>query len=374
MSKYYCFNAISEVGLSRFSKDYVKTEDLNEAEAVLVRSADLHETEFPEGLKVIARAGAGVNNIPLDKCAEKGIVVFNTPGANANAVNELVLMGMLLAYRHGIEGNAWIKANKDDQDITKNAEKAKKAFVGHELLGKTIGIIGVGAIGVKVAHTAAALGMSVIGFDAFGIPDFRRAQLPEGTKIVDKMEDVFAGSDFITVHVPLTDATRSMINKNNMAMMKDGVVILNFARNGIVDNKDVAEAMKSGKVMAYVCDFPEVETANMEGAIILPHLGASTDEAEENCAAMAVDEIVEFIEKGNVVNSVNFPSVSLERTGKKRATILFKGDSIVSKLNINVKNSKEATKNGYGVAIVDTDDDICPKCVSVEGVLKAQVI
>ena len=216
--------------------------------------------------------------------------------------------------------------------------------------------------------------MSVIGFDAFGIPDFRRAQLPEGTKIVDKMEDVFAGSDFITVHVPLTDATRSMINKNNMAMMKDGVVILNFARNGIVDNKDVAEAMKSGKVMAYVCDFPEVETANMEGAIILPHLGASTDEAEENCAAMAVDEIVEFIEKGNVVNSVNFPSVSLERTGKKRATILFKGDSIVSKLNINVKNSKEATKNGYGVAIVDTDDDICPKCVSVEGVLKAQVI
>lgn len=373
MYNYHCLNAISNVGLKEFSGDYNRVEDINEAQAILVRSAAMHDMEFSKELRAIARAGAGVNNIPLDRCAEEGIVVFNTPGANANAVKELVLMGMLMAYRHGYEGATWVKENKGDADIATTTEKAKKAYGGHEIFGKTIGIIGMGAIGMKIAQSCIALGMNVVGYDAFPIPEARLATIPSA-KIVNTMEEVYAECDFLTIHVPLNDSTRGMINAASIEKMKDGVVVLNYARGGLIDNKDMAEALKSKKVAAYVTDFPDPEVANMEGALVLPHLGASTDEAEENCAAMAVKEVREFFENGNLVNPVNFPGLSMERAGKNRICILFKGETILDKVKVAAKASKEATKKGFGYAIIDTDEDVCPSCVKTDDMLAVTVI
>ncbi len=373
MFKYHCLNAISEVGLREFTGDYNKVEDINEAESILVRSAAMHDMQFGKELRAIARAGAGVNNIPLDRCAEEGIVVFNTPGANANAVKELVLMGMLMAYRHGFEAASWVKENKADADIATTTEKAKKAYGGNEIFGKTIGIIGMGAIGMKIAQSCMALGMDVVGYDAFPIPEARLALIP-GAKIVNTMEEVYTNCDFLTIHVPLNDSTKGMINAATIAKMRDGVVVMNFARGGLINNADMAAALKEGKVRSYVCDFPDAEVANMEGALVLPHLGASTDEAEENCAAMAVKQVREFFENGNIVNSVNYPNVSLDRAGKNRICILFKGESILDKVNVNVKASKEAVKGAFGYAIIDTDDDACPCCIKTDDMLRVTVI
>ena len=300
MTKVNCLNPISNLGLDRLNDNYEMTEDFAEAEVALVRSASMHDMDLPDSLMAVARAGAGVNNIPLDVCAEKGVVVFNTPGANANGVKELVLCGMLLASRDIIGGNQWVADNKADENINKTMEKAKKNFAGNELKGKKLGVIGLGAIGRLVANIGVSMGMEVYGTDPYlsveGALSIKRT-----VHIVKTREEIFKECDFITVHTPLVDDTKEMINKDTMAMMKDGVVILNFARDLLVCDDDMAEALKSGKVKKYVTDFPNAKTANMEGVIATPHLGASTEESEDNCAIMAVDQIMDFVENGNIV-------------------------------------------------------------------------
>ena len=305
MYLYNCLNPISDNGLDLFNTNYKKTEDINEADAVLVRSAKMHDMELPEKLLAVARAGAGVNNIPLDKCAKKGIVVFNTPGANANAVKEMVFAGMLLAARDIVGGVKWCEENKDDADIAKTMEKAKKNFAGTEIAGKKLGVIGLGAIGVKVANAATHMGMEVYGYDPF-ISVNAAWSLSRNVKHIDNLEDIYRECDFITVHVPLMDATKEMINRNAIELMKKGVVILNFARDLLADEKDILEGIKSGKIRKYVSDFPNPTTAGQEGCIVIPHLGASTEESEDNCAKMAVKEMINYLKNGNIVNSVNF--------------------------------------------------------------------
>lgn len=382
MYNFHCLNAISEVGLKEFSADYQKVEDINDAQAVLVRSAAMHEMEFPKGLEAIARAGAGVNNIPLDRCAEEGIVVFNTPGANANAVKELVLTGMLIASRNTVPAVNWVQSIKGEEGVGKAVEKGKKQFVGHEIMGKTLGIIGLGAIGYKVALSAAALGMNIVGYDAFPLSAEKKAGLPEGTKVVENLDDLYAAADFITVHVPLLDSTKEMFNKDSFAKMKDGVVLLNFSRDLLVRDEDMRQALKDGKVFRYVTDFPNDVTANMEGVITTPHLGASTEEAEENCAAMAVKEIREFFENGNIVNSVNFPALKVERQGSARLCVLFKGAAVVDQVKstlegkgVKIVNSASAMRGDFGYAIFDVDNCQCTTCDHcVDGVLHVRII
>ncbi|MEG0805787.1 MAG: 3-phosphoglycerate dehydrogenase [Lachnospiraceae bacterium] len=382
MYNYHCLNAISEVGLKEFSADYVKVEAINDAEAVLVRSAAMHDMDLPKGLKAIARAGAGVNNIPLDKCAEAGTVVFNTPGANANAVKELVLTGMLIANRNVVPAVNWVQSIKDQEGVGPAVEKGKKQFVGHEISGKTLGIIGLGAIGFKVAQSAAALGMKIVGYDAFPLSPEKKSALPEGTVIVNEIDELYADADFITVHVPLMDSTKEMFNKESFAKMKDGVVLLNFSRDKLVRDADMKEALTSGKVFRYVTDFPNDVTAGMEGVIATPHLGASTEEAEENCAAMAVQEVREFFEKGNLVHPVNFPGLEMERSGKTRVCVLFKGasikDAVTKELTgkgITVKASKEAVKGDFGYCVLDCDEDVaCDAVTKSEAVLRVMIV
>ena len=281
MFKYHCLNPIARVGLDKFSDQYTKTENIEEADGILVRSAAMHDMELPENLLAIARAGAGVNNIPLDKCAEKGIVVFNTPGANANGVKELVIAGMLLASRDVVGGIEWVKDNQTDENVGKNAEKAKKNFAGTEIEGKKLGIIGLGAIGVRVANVAKHLGMEVYGYDPYVSVD-AAWNLSRDVKHVLHVEEIYAECDIVTIHVPLMDATKGMINKDALDQMKDGVILLNFARDLLVDEKAVLEAIKAGKVRKYVSDFPNATTAGQEGCIVIPHLGASTEESEDN--------------------------------------------------------------------------------------------
>ena len=283
--KYNCLNPIAAVGLDNFSDQYSKTEDINEADAVLVRSAAMHDLELPEKLLAVARAGAGVNNIPLDKCAEKGIVVFNTPGANANAVKELVLAGMLIASRDIIGGIEWVKSDADDENIAKVAEKEKKKFAGTEIAGKKLGIIGLGAIGVKVANAAKSLGMDVYGYDPY-LSVKAAWNLESGVHHVADVNDIYKICDFITIHVPLMDSTKGMINKEAIDQMKEGVIILNFARDLLADEQAVLDGIAAGKIRKYVSDFANPVTAGKEGVILLPHLGASTEEAEDNCAVM----------------------------------------------------------------------------------------
>ena len=310
MFQYNCLNPISTVGLENFTADYEKTEDVNEAEGILVRSASMHEMELPENLLAIARAGAGVNNIPLDACAQKGIVVFNTPGANANGVKELVIAGMLLASRDVVGGIEWVKENKADANIAKTAEKAKKNFAGTEIQDKKLGIIGLGAIGVKVANVARHMGMDVYGYDPYVSVD-AAWNLSRDVKHVLNVEEIFENCDMITIHVPLLDSTKGMINADAIAKMKDGVILLNFARDLLVDEKAVLDAIKAGKVRRYVSDFPNPTTAGQEGVIVIPHLGASTEESEDNCAKMAVKELMNYLENGNIVNSVNYPNCDM---------------------------------------------------------------
>ena len=304
MYKVHCLNNISDKGLALLTDECELTDNVEEADVILVRSANMHEMDIPANLKAVARAGAGVNNIPLEKLAEADIAVFNTPGANANAVKELVLAGMLLASRDIVGGIEWVKSNADDENVGKSAEKAKKAFAGGEISGKTLGVIGLGAIGKLVVNAAEALGMSVIGYDPFLDAD-RAAGISADMKFTSDLDELFAGSDFITIHVPATDSTRGMIDAAAIDKMRDGVVFLNFSRDVLVDDEAMAKALESGKVSRYVTDFANPAVVKMERAIVLPHLGASTAEAEDNCAIMAVQEVMDYLADGTKNHCVN---------------------------------------------------------------------
>ena len=386
MYKYFCLNPISPVGLEKFSDDYVPAGEMAGADAVLVRSAGMHELEFDKDLKAIARAGAGVNNIPLDKCAEQGIVVFNTPGANANGVKELVIAGMLLASRDILGGINWVQENEEDGNIAKDAEKAKKAFAGCEIQGKKLGVIGLGAIGVLVANAATHLGMEVYGYDPYVSVDsaWRLSRSIHHTKNVD---EIYKECDYITIHVPALDSTKGMINKAAFDMMKKGTVVINCARDVLVDEPAILDAIKSGKVAKYVTDFPNTTTAGQEGVIVLPHLGASTEEAEDNCAVMAVKELRNYIENGNIVNSVNYPNCDCGVcTSAGRVTVCHKNvPAIISKLTsvmgdagINIESMDNKSRGDYAYSVLDTGsaitEDVTAKLSAIDGVIKVRVV
>lgn len=386
MFQYNCLNPISTVGLENFTADYEKTEDVNEAEGILVRSASMHEMELPENLLAIARAGAGVNNIPLDACAQKGIVVFNTPGANANGVKELVIAGMLLASRDVVGGIEWVKENKADANIAKSAEKAKKNFAGTEIQDKKLGIIGLGAIGVKVANVARHMGMDVYGYDPYVSVD-AAWNLSRDVKHVLNVEEIFENCDMITVHVPLLDSTKGMINADAIAKMKDGVILLNFARDLLVDEKAVLDAIKAGKVRRYVSDFPNPTTAGQEGVIVIPHLGASTEESEDNCAKMAVKELMNYLENGNIVNSVNYPNCDMgicSQAGRvaifhKNITNMISQFTIVlGNKGINITDMTNKSKGEYAYTMFDLESAVSPDIVeqlaAIEGVFRVRVV
>ena len=386
MYKYHCLNPISPVGMGQLDANYENTENAADADVILVRSAKMHEMEFGENLKAIARAGAGVNNIPLDRCAEEGIVVFNTPGANANGVKELVIAGMLLAARDIVGGINWVKGYDEDGDIAKAAEKKKKAFAGTELKGKKLGVIGLGAIGVLVANAATHLGMEVYGYDPYVSVDsaWRLSRNIHHAKTAD---EIYKECDYITIHVPALEDTKGMINKDAMGLMKDGVVILNFARDVLVDQKDIVEALESGKVHRYVTDFATQEIKGADGAIVIPHLGASTEESEDNCAEMAVDQLMDYLENGNITNSVNYPNTQLGVCQTQgRISILHRNipnmltrfTGAFAKDNINITEMSNKTKGDYAYAIFDVDSQITEESVQhiadIEGVLKVRVI
>ena len=386
MFKYNCLNAISEAGLKSLSSDFVKTDDVNKAEAILVRSAAMHDMEFSDNLLAIARAGAGVNNIPLDKCAEKGIVVFNTPGANANGVKELVIAAMILTSRNLIAANGWVNENKDDENIGKTMEKAKSKFAGREVKGKKLGVIGLGAIGVLVANAASSLGMEVIGCDPF-LSVQNALNLSRKVKLVKEREEVFRTCDYITVHVPLLDDTKEMINADTISMMKDGVIILNFARDLLVKEDAVIEGLASGKIAGYATDFPSVKLANTKGVVAFPHLGASTTESEDNCAVMAAAEITDYLENGNIRNSVNFPACDMGVCSQAgRIAVLHKNvPNIISGLTtvfgqsgINIDKMMNQSRGEYAYSIIDIDKagakDIADEIATKEGILKVRVI
>ena len=347
-------NKISPVINTVFNENYTLGDDIVNPDGILVRSFNMSEYAVGENLVAIARAGAGVNNIPVDEMAKKGIVVFNTPGANANAVKELVLCGMLLASRDIIGGNKWV--NSLTENVAKATEKGKSAFAGHEIFGKTLGVVGLGAIGRLVANACVKLGMNVIGYDPY-LNENMKSMLDEHVKTVS-LEELMAQSDIITLHVPFTDSTKNMINTAVIDTMKSGVIILNMARGALVNTDDVKKAINEGKVHKYVVDFPDENVLNTEGIIVIPHLGASTEEAEDNCAVMAGKELIEYIENGNIINSVNYPCISKERTdGKVRTCILFNSED---KANVEKLNGDKAVavRGGYGYAIIDADEKI----------------
>lgn len=386
MFKYNCLNAISEVGLKNFTEDFTKTDNIDEAAAILVRSAAMHDMSFSDNLLAIARAGAGVNNIPLDKCAEQGIVVFNTPGANANGVKELVIAAMLLSARDLLGGNAWVAENKDDDNIGKTMEKAKAKFAGTEIKGKKLGVIGLGAIGVLVANAAVGLGMEVLGCDPF-LSVQNALNMSRKVKIVKDREEIFRECDYITVHVPLLDDTKEMINKDTIAMMKDGVVILNFARDLLVKEDDLIAALESGKVAKYATDFPTVKFANAKNVVAFPHLGASTAESEDNCAIMAALEVMDYLENGNIKNSVNFPACDMGVCAQPgRIAVLHKNvPNIISGLTtafgekgINIDKMMNQSRGEYAYSLLDIDKscatEIAEEISKKDGILKVRVI
>ena len=384
MFRYTCLNPIAQTGLDGFSENYEKTEELNDADAILVRSAKMHEMELPNSVCAIARAGAGVNNIPLGKYADQGIVVFNTPGANANGVKELVFAGMLLAARDIIGGANWTKSQVENPDVTAAAEKEKKKFAGTELLGKKLGIIGLGAIGVKVANAATHLGMDVYGYDPYISVD-AAWNLSRNIHHINDVEDIYRQCDYITIHVPLLDSTKKMINSDAIAKMKDGVVILNFARDLLVDEEAVLAAIDAGKVHRYVSDFPNPTTVGKTGVIVTPHLGASTAESEENCAVMAVKELRNFLENGNIKNSVNYPNCDLGICeSASRLAICHKNvKGMISRFtdvlaDTNIHNMSNASKGDFAYTLLDLDSAVSPKELAqveaIEGVLKVRVV
>lgn len=386
MYKYHCLNPISEVGLERLSEEYVPVSDPKTADAILVRSAVMHDMEYGPNLKAIARAGAGVNNIPLEKCAEEGIVVFNTPGANANGVKELVIAGMLLASRDIIGGINWVQENEEDGNIAKDAEKAKKAFAGCELEGKKLGVIGLGAIGVLVANAATNLGMDVYGYDPY-VSVESAWKLSRNIHHAKSVDELYKDCDYITIHVPAMESTKGMIDRNAINLMKQGVVVLNFARNVLVDEEAMVDALVSGKVKHYVTDFPTPIVAGVKGAIVIPHLGASTEESEDNCAKMAVKEMVDYLENGNIANSVNYPNCDMGKVGKNKRIVLLHHNipnmigqftKVLAKDNMNIADLVNKSKGEYAYTMIDIDSDV-PETVAedlraINDVLRVRVL
>ena len=386
MFKYHCLNPISHAGLEQLDENFVNTDEAKEADAILVRSAKMHDMEFGRNLKLIARAGAGVNNIPLDRCAEEGIVVFNTPGANANGVKEIVIAGMLLAARDIIGGINWVQEYEEDGDIAKITEKKKKAFAGTEIQGKKLGVIGLGAIGVLVANAAVNLGMDVYGYDPYLSVDaaWKLSRHIHHAKTVDEL---YNQCDYITIHVPATEDTKGMIDKNAIGLMKKGVVILNFARDILVNQEDIVDALVSGKVRCYVTDFPTKEIVGVKGSIVIPHLGASTEESEDNCAKMAASELRDFLENGNIHHSVNYPDCDMgKKSSAARITVLHRNvpkmlgqfTGILAEEGINISLMTNKSRNEYAYTMIDVDAavpaEVENKISEVDGVLRVRIL
>ena len=386
MYQVHYLNPISSQGTALWTDRYEKTEQFDKADAILVRSASMHEMAFSDKLLAVSRAGAGVNNIPLDRCAEEGIVVFNTPGANANGVVELAMCGMLLGSRDIVGGIDWVKSIKDQGDVAKKVEKGKSKFAGNEILGKKLGVIGLGAIGGPLANNAIKLGMQVYGCDPYISID-AAWHLDSRIIPVKTREEIYNQCDIISVHTPLLDSTRGMINADAFAQMKDGVILLNFARDALVDDDALEQALKSGKVKRYITDFPNDRTAGMEGVVAIPHLGASTEEAEDNCAKMAVRQVMNYLENGNIINSVNFPNCDMGKCTKAaRILILHKNipnslgqfTSAVAKDNLNISDMLNRSKGEYACTMLDMDDPVTDSVIEeikqVKGVLRVRVI
>ena len=386
MRKIHCLNAIANVGTDIFDENYKLTDNIEEADAIMVRSAAMGDMDFSENLLAIARAGAGVNNIPLERCADAGIVVFNTPGANANGVKELVICGMLLAARDVVGGIEWTRSIKDSDTIAKDVEKGKKNFAGGEIKGKKLGVIGLGAIGAEVANAAASLGLEVLGYDPF-ISVNAAWRLSRKIKPITDINEIFKECDYITLHVPLTDDNKGMIGKNSIPQMKDGVVILNFARDLLVDDDEMEKALESGKVARYVTDFPNTKSARMEKAIVIPHLGASTQESEDNCAVMAANELVDYLENGNIKNSVNFPSCDMGVCQVEgRVALLHKNipnmigqiTSAFAKNGYNISDLTNKSKGSKAYTLIDIEskasDSLVKELNAIDGILKVRVI
>ena len=378
-------NKISNVGLAKFdTKEFAYSDDMENPDAIMVRSASMHDMEIPESLLAIARAGAGTNNIPVADCANKGIVIFNTPGANANAVKELVVLGMLLSSRKVTKAIDWCKTIKDEGDnVGKTVEKGKSAFAGPELKGKTLGVIGLGAIGRLVAEVAVDLGMDVIGYDPYLPED---AVLKKGITVNNNLDEIFPVADYITVHVPLTPDTKHMINRESIEKMKDTVRIMNFARGDLADSDAVIEALDEGKMACYVTDFPDAKLIGVDGVIAIPHLGASTPESEENCAAMGAQELIDYLVDGNIKNSVNMPPVFMPRTGVARVTIIHKNQpnmiatitDTFSKDGVNIASFEDKSRGDIAYSIIECDSDVTDAAAkeieAIDGVIRVRVI
>lgn len=386
MFQYTCLNPIAQIGLDVFTEDYKKVDNTDEADAILVRSAAMHDMEFSDNLAAVARAGAGVNNIPLTKCADKGIVVFNTPGANANGVKEMVISGMLLAARDIIGGINWVTENAADENISKSMEKAKKNFAGTEIKGKKLGVIGLGAIGVLVANAANRLGMKVYGVDPF-LSVQNALNINRDVTVLKSYDELYEQCDYITVHVPFLEDTKGMLNKAAFDKMKDGVVILNFARDLLVDDEDMKAALESGKVAKYVTDFPNPAVMTMKNVIATPHLGASTEESEDNCAVMAANELREYLENGNIINSVNYPNCDagvcntagrITVAHKNIPTMLTQFTNVFAAEKINIDHMTNKSRGDYSYCVFDIDSassqELADKLNEIDGVLKVRIV
>lgn len=385
MYKYKCMNPIAKIGLNNFTEQYEAVDNVDDAEGILVRSANMLEMEFSDKLLAIARAGAGVNNIPLDNCAKKGIVVFNTPGANANGVKEMVLAAMLIASRDIIGGTEWVKANAGDPDIAKLTEKSKKKFAGTEIFGKKLGIIGLGAIGVRVANAARQLGMEVYGYDPYLSID-AAWRLSSDVKHVTNVDDIYSKCDIITIHVPALDSTKGMINAEAIAKMKKGVIILNLARDILCNEVDILAGINSGKIRKYVTDFPNPTTAGHDGCIVIPHLGASTEESEDNCAVKAVLELKDYLENGNINNSVNLPNCDMGVCAGPRLAIIHKNvanmisqfATVLGNAGYNIKDMSNKSRGDYAYTLIDLEDEIEDAIVSkiekIDDVIRVRIV
>ena len=378
-------NKIAKVGLDKLGDNFTVTDEVKNPDGILLRSFAMHDMELPESLKAVGRAGAGTNNIPIDKCSEKGIVVFNTPGANANAVKELAIGALFLASRDVVGGIKWVETIKDEGDaVPKLVEKGKGAFVGPEIAGKTLGVIGLGAIGVMVANAANTLGMDVIGFDPF-ISVNAAWHLSANVGMAANINEIFAKADYITLHLPLNDKTKYTINADTIALMKDGARIINFSRNELVNNEALLKAIADGKIAKYITDFPSADLIGVDNIVCIPHLGASTPESEDNCAVMAAQEIKDYLENGNITNSVNFPSCSAPRETDVRICIIHKNipaminafTALFAEANINIENLINKSKGDYAYTLIDTPSDIpeiADKLLSIDGVIKVRII
>ena len=386
MYKIKTYNKISKSGLEVFDEKYTIGDEVENADGAIVRSAALHDTEFPASLKAIARAGAGTNNIPIDRCSEQGIVVFNTPGANANAVKELVLAGLFLSSRRVVSGIEWAKTLKGNgAEVGKMVEKGKGAFGGPEIKGKKLGVIGLGAIGVMVANAANHLGMTVYGYDPY-LSVKSAWNLNHNAVYINDINEIYANCDYITIHVPLVDGTKKMINADTIAKMKDGVRILNFSRAALVDDAALIAALESGKVAVYVTDFPTDDVLGVDGIIAIPHLGASTPESEDNCASMAAKELIDYIENGNIVNSVNLPEVTMPRSGANRVCVIHKNipnmltkiTALVSDDGINIENLLNKSRGDYAYTMLDIGEaDIATlekEINEIDGIIRVRLI